>query len=57
MGGIARDVSDYRRTWLSTMVIRKDPEGFIEQTSILFGVLRKRIEQEDSELYTVLDKL
>jgi hemerythrin-like domain-containing protein len=47
----------FSQEWLNQGAIEKDPSGFIAATRKIFGQLGKRIDRENKELYTVLEKI
>jgi hypothetical protein len=47
----------FSQQWLSPTAIEKDPSGFMAATRKVFGLLGKRIEKENRELYTALEKI
>lgn len=57
MGFIAEAALNYNEQWQSARLIQADPAQFISDTNSLFAVLGKRIEKENIQLYSALDKL
>jgi hemerythrin-like domain-containing protein len=47
----------FSKDWLSPAAIEKDPSSFIASARKVFGLLGKRIEKENRELYTALEKI
>jgi iron-sulfur cluster repair protein YtfE (RIC family) len=56
MGGIAEAFTAYASKWTENTV-RLDPAGFINETNGIFGVLSKRVGEEESVLYPMADSL
>lgn len=56
MGGIATVLQGYRSKWSCGIVIKRDPEAFINETKEIFNALAKRIDREDNELYPLVEK-
>jgi iron-sulfur cluster repair protein YtfE (RIC family) len=56
MGTISIVLKRYRNNWPNAESIQQNPKIFIIETNELFGVLSKRIESEDNELYNAFDK-
>jgi len=57
MGFIAEAALSYNEQWQTARLIQADPAKFISDTKSLFAVLGKRIEKENNQLYSALDKL
>lgn len=57
MNDIADSFNQYKNQYNTSRKILSQIDKFVEETSILFSILRKRIEKEDSELYEFLSKL
>lgn len=57
MGGISNALKGYMSKWASPRLIQANPHEFIVETKAIFSTLSKRIEQENNELYPMVDKL
>jgi len=57
LGGIKEAFQQYNQKWLTPASIQAKPQEFIEDTASLFRLLNKRIEQENNELYELVDSL
>lgn len=57
MGGIAKALADYQKTWSSEAEMKADPQGFVKQTGAVLEALGKRVQRENSELYRLVDSL
>ena len=55
MGGLAQVFTDYNNKWQLT-AMRKDMQGFANETRKVFGALAHRITRETNELYPLADQ-
>lgn len=55
MGSMGKVVEAYNSKWSSAAKIQSDAADFIRETKNVFGVLAKRIEKENNELYKMVD--
>jgi iron-sulfur cluster repair protein YtfE (RIC family) len=55
MGGLADTFTTYNNKW-QVSAIRKDPDGFANETRQVFAALTQRIARENKELYPLADK-
>lgn len=53
MGGVTEAVNDYLETWRKFRAIAASPQEFIAACKALFPALKKRIEAEENELYSM----
>jgi hemerythrin-like domain-containing protein len=56
MGGISQAFGDYNDKW-TAKAMREQSDTFVRETKNLFGVLGRRIEKENNELYPMADNL
>ena len=57
MGGIREAFAAYTRRWPTSLSIQNSPLDFIEETQALFAALATRIERENNQLYTLVDRV
>ncbi len=57
MGNLKPVVEGYTKKWMLPKTIQDNPTDFIKETKNLFDALAKRIERENNELYTMIDKI
>lgn len=56
MGTIKTAFTGFMKKWGSETAMKGNPTAFITETQGLFGVLAKRIEKENNELYKMMDE-
>lgn len=56
MATITEAFVSFSKEWLNQVAIEKNPSGFIAATRKIFTALGKRIDKENRELYTALEK-
>lgn len=54
MGSLAQNFLAYKETYQSASRISAQPEKFLAETKTIFAALRRRLETEDRELYTLV---
>ncbi|NLY90875.1 MAG: hemerythrin domain-containing protein [Firmicutes bacterium] len=47
---------NYSQKWINPVLIRENPDSFIQESKDIFLLLLHRIEEEDQELYPILEK-
>lgn len=57
MGGIKDVLGGYTKKWATSTSIQNDAAAFIKDTKDLFTALAKRIEKENNDLYSLVDRL
>jgi hemerythrin-like domain-containing protein len=57
MSGLKEAFDAYMTRWETSQKIQANPETFIKETLGIFEVLSQRIHRENSELYTLVDRL
>lgn len=57
MGNIKEVFGAFSKKWYNPTDIQEKPEEFIKEINELFSALGKRVEMENNELYTLVDKL
>lgn len=57
MGGLKVEFDAYRRRWPGPSAISRDPSGFVAETNKVLEVLKRRIDREESELYSLYDRV
>lgn len=57
MSGLKEAFDAYMTRWETSQKIQANPETFIKETLGLLEVLSQRIHRENSELYTLVDRL
>jgi hypothetical protein len=57
MGSLAAAFGDYMKNWQTMSLILADPVAFSVDSKAVFNALSKRIHLENTELYTLVDKL
>ena len=55
MGGISKAVARYAANWPNAESIKKNPDGFINESHEIFAALSSRINQENNHLYPLLE--
>lgn len=56
MGGIKEVFGGYLKKWPTPSSIQANAAEFVAETKNIFSALSKRIEKEDKELYSLVDK-
>lgn len=56
MGDLMNVFKNYSQKWLSPSLIRENPDSFIQDSQDILHSLLKRIEQEDQQLYPLLEE-
>lgn len=56
MGGIRDEFKNYMASWPDAKSIQDNADDFISETRIIFETLSRRIDKEDNELYTLVDR-
>ncbi|MDV7338326.1 hemerythrin domain-containing protein [Terasakiella sp. A23] len=56
MGGLGETFDQYRKTWPGPVAIAKSPEDFATQTRHILDLLVNRLNREEVELYTLIDR-
>ncbi|HHU33326.1 MAG: hemerythrin domain-containing protein [Zhaonellaceae bacterium] len=54
MGDLAESFDIYKSKYMNAKNIRNSPEDFVSETKTIIKAILKRIEKEESELYTML---
>jgi len=57
MGGIKQVFEAFVNKWSNPNNLKNDAEGFIKETTGLFGALKARIDKENGQLYPLLDSI
>lgn len=57
MGKLREEFSGFRSRWPSAETIHSTPARFVDECTTLFRTLTRRIEQEEKELYPLVDAL
>jgi len=57
MGGLRHEFDNYIKKWLNAVSIQNNSDEFIKETTMTFNALAYRIDKEDNELYSLLDRL
>ncbi|NLT95990.1 MAG: hemerythrin domain-containing protein [Clostridia bacterium] len=56
MSALKNSFNEYLKKWPSPLSLQNNPEQFIEETKQIFEILGQRIQRENDELYTLVDK-
>lgn len=57
MGGLSQAVDEFHKRWSTINAIDSDPAGFVAQWAKIRAALVDRMEREDDDLYTMLDRV
>ncbi len=55
VGGLRKALNAYKNTWSTSLSIQESPEQFVMETEAFMGVVKKRIQLEDDDLFRVID--
>ncbi len=56
MGRIKDEFNNYMANWPDPKTVSANPDGFINETKNIFEILSSRMDKEDNELYSFIDK-
>ncbi len=56
MGRIKNEFNNYMANWPDPKTVRANPDSFINETKEIFEILSRRMDKEDNELYSFIDK-
>ena len=57
MGGISKEFEGLLHAWDAPEAISADPSRFVKEMKVLVGILVRRVEREDGELYPLVDRV
>ncbi len=56
IGGLRKTLNAYKDMWPTSLSIQESPEQFVRETEAFMGVVKKRIQLEDDDLFSVIDR-
>ncbi len=56
IGGLRKTLNAYKDMWSTSLSIQESPEQFVMETEAFVGVVKKRIQLEDDDLFSVIDR-
>ncbi len=57
MGGLLHAFHNYIKKWPNAVAVQNNSDEFIKETTKIFDALTYRIDKENNELYSLLDRL
>ncbi len=57
MGGLLHEFHNYIKKWPDAGAVRNNSNEFIKETTRIFDALANRVDKEDNELYSLVDRL
>jgi iron-sulfur cluster repair protein YtfE (RIC family) len=57
VGGLLNEFHNYMKKWQNSEAIQDNTDEFIKETTNIFVALAYRIDKEDNELFSLLDRL
>jgi hemerythrin-like domain-containing protein len=56
IGGLRKTLNAYKDMWSTSLSIQESPEQFVRETEAFMGVVKKRIQLEDEDLFSIIDR-
>ncbi len=56
MGGLLTEYQSYINKWTTAAAVQNNSEDFVKETTKIFNVLAVRIDKEDNELFSLVDR-
>ena len=56
IGGLHKTLNAYKYMWSTSLSIQESPEQFVRETEAFMSVVKKRIQLEDDDLFSVIDR-
>ena len=56
IGGLRKALNAYKDMWSTPLSIKASPEQFVRETEAFMGDVKKRVQLEDDDLFSVIDR-